>query len=100
MYYLAGRLGLSLAFFHSSVSPVWPPTGLAIAALLILGPRYWPGVTLGAFAVNFATTGHLPSSLGIAAGNTVEALAGAWLATRFAAGKDAFEKGGSVLRFC
>ena len=99
IYFLAGELGLSLAFFHSSVSPVWPPTGLAIAALLILGMRYWPGVTLGAFAVNLATTGHLPSSLGIAAGNTVEALVGAYLTHRLAAGKDAFERGGDVFRF-
>ncbi len=99
IYFLAGKLGLSLAFFHSSVSPVWPPTGLAIAALLILGLKYWPGVSLGAFAVNLATTGHLLSSLGIAAGNTVEALLGAYLANRLASGMDAFEKAGGVFRF-
>ncbi|HEY3177240.1 MAG TPA: PAS domain S-box protein [Candidatus Polarisedimenticolia bacterium] len=99
VYFLAGKLGLSLAFFHSSVSPVWPPTGLAIAALLILSLRYWPGVSLGAFAVNLAATGDLASSLGIAAGNTIEAVLGAYLANRFAGGKDAFEKGGAVFRF-
>src|SRR5687768_18583563 len=79
MYTLAGKLGLALAFVNQSATAVWPPTGIALAALLLLGPRVWPGVFLGAFVANL--TAHAPpaAALGIAAGNTLEALAGSWL---------------------
>src|SRR5438034_11501059 len=53
IYFCAGKLGLLLAFFNASVSPVWPPTGIALAALLLWGYRLWPGIFLGAFLVNF-----------------------------------------------
>ncbi|HZI75374.1 MAG TPA: MASE1 domain-containing protein, partial [Gemmatimonadales bacterium] len=49
VYYVAARLGLTYASIGQSVSLIWPPTGLAIAALTLLGYRYWPGVALGAF---------------------------------------------------
>src|SRR2546428_477621 len=48
LYFAAARLGLSLASVHTTVSPVWPPTGIAIAAVLLLGYRAWPGIFLGA----------------------------------------------------
>jgi PAS domain S-box-containing protein len=84
-YYLAARIGLLLAFDATNVSPVWPPSGIALGALLLLGARTWPGIAVGAFAANlvvFLANGALApgaallASLGIAAGNTVEALAG------------------------
>src|SRR5712691_9659860 len=49
IYFGAAKLGLSLAFINANVSPVWPPTGIAIAAVLLLGYRIWPGILLGAF---------------------------------------------------
>src|SRR5712691_9026747 len=55
IYFGAAKLGLSLAFFNANVSPVWPPTGIAIAAVLLLGYRIWPGILLGAFLANFST---------------------------------------------
>lgn len=70
-----------------------------MAAVLILGWRVWPGIALGAFLANYATTPWVPTALGIAAGNTCEALLGAWLATRYAAGVRAFERPQSTLRF-
>jgi integral membrane sensor domain MASE1 len=82
-YFVLGKLGLSLAVVNPSASAVWPPTGLALAAVLVLGARAWPGVFLGAVLVNFTTASSLPVSLAIAAGNTLEALAGAWLVNRF-----------------
>jgi len=99
VYIVAGKLSLRLASVHPSVSPVWPPTGIAIAALLILGRRFWPSIFAGAFIVNVTTTGSIASSLGIALGNTLEALVATSLVTRFASGRYAFEKSWDVLRF-
>ncbi|MBI4348301.1 MAG: MASE1 domain-containing protein, partial [Elusimicrobia bacterium] len=83
-YVVAGKLGLSLAVVNPSASPVWPPTGIAIAGLLLLGVSAWPLVLAGAFLVNWTTTWHLPSSVAIAAGNAAEAALGAWLAVCWA----------------
>src|SRR5438094_7829092 len=89
---LAGKLGLSLASVHASASAVWPPTGLAIGALIVGGRRLWPAVLLGAFVVNITTAGSIATSVGIAVGNTLEALVGAWLVSRFAGGRHLFER--------
>jgi PAS domain S-box-containing protein len=62
---------------------VWPATGVAIAAVLLFGTQIWPAVAAGAFFVNATTSGSLTASAGIAAGNTLEALAGGWLLQRF-----------------
>src|SRR2546423_15593227 len=55
VYWVAGKLGLQLAFVHPSATAVWPPSGLALAALLLLGYRVWPGIFIGAFLVNYVT---------------------------------------------
>src|SRR5438105_12404182 len=99
VYFVAGKLGLSLAFVHASATAVWPPTGIALAALLLFGPRVWPGVLIGAFLVNLTTAGSAVSSAGIAIGNTLEALLAAYLVNRYAAGRHAFEGLRDVLRF-
>ncbi len=83
VYFSAARLGLSLASMHKSVSLVWPPTGIALAALLLFGYRLWPGIALGAFFINASTGVGLAVAAGIAAGNTLEALSGAYLLRRF-----------------
>src|SRR3989442_1332716 len=90
VYFLAGKFGLSLAFVHASASAVWPPTGIALAATLLLGYRVWPALFLGAFLVNVATAGAVWTSLGIAGGNTLEGLLGAFLVRRFANGLKVF----------
>jgi integral membrane sensor domain MASE1 len=99
VYFLAGKLGLQLAFVHQSATAVWPPTGLALATLLVFGYWLWPGIMLGAFLVNLATTGSIFSSLGIAVGNTLEGLIGAYLVNRLARGHQAFDRPPDVLRF-
>jgi signal transduction histidine kinase/ActR/RegA family two-component response regulator len=91
LYFAAGKLGLALASVHASVSPFWPATGVALAAALLFGPRVWPAILLGAFLVNATTSGTVATSLGIAFGNMLEPLAGAWLVERFARGRRAFE---------
>jgi class 3 adenylate cyclase/integral membrane sensor domain MASE1 len=83
-YYGSAKLGLDLAFETNSVTAVWPPTGIALAALVLWGYRLWPGVALGAFLANSWTGIPLYAVLGITLGNTLEALAGAWLLHRVA----------------
>src|SRR5262245_32532261 len=85
VYFAAAKLGLSLAFDAEQVTAIWPPTGIALAAVLLLGYRAWPGIFVGAFLAN-VTTSHetFAVAAGIAAGNTLEALAGAFLVRLFA----------------
>jgi len=99
VYVAAGKFGLLFAFVHASASPVWPPTGLAIAAVLLLGRWVWPAVFVGAFLVNVTTAGSAASSLGIAAGNTLEALLAGYLVGRFASGPAAFERARDIFVF-
>jgi len=98
-YIVAAKLSLRLASIHPSAAPVWPPTGIAIAAFLTLGSRFWPAILIGAFIANFTTHGTAATSLGIAAGNTLEALLAAFLVTRFARGRKVFEHTWDILRF-
>src|SRR5262249_3948667 len=82
VYFGAAKLGLTMAFVAEQVTAVLPPTGIALAALLLFGYRAWPGIALGAFLANATTNAPLATAAGIALGNTLEALAGAWLLRR------------------
>src|SRR5216110_3341481 len=99
IYFVAGKLGLMLASLHASASPGWPPAGIALAALLLLGYRAWPAIFIGAFLVNVTTAGNVATSFAIATGNTLEALAGAWLVNRFAGGTNVFDRPQGVFKF-
>ena len=99
VYIVAGRLSLLLAFANANASPVWPPTGLAIGALLVLGLRAWPAIAVGAFIVNLTNSGDVVAAFLIAVGNTLEAVAAAWLTLRYARGRAAFNSTRNVLRF-
>ena len=99
VYFVGGKLGLQLAFVNRSATAVWPPTGIAFAALLVWGYRVWPGIWLGAFLVNLTTAGTVATSFGIAVGNTLEALLGAYLVNRFAGGCEVFSRPQNVFRF-
>src|SRR5881398_622274 len=99
VYFIAGKFGLMLASLHASASPVWPPAGIALAALLVLGYRAWPAIFVGAFLVNIATEGNIATSLAVASGNTLEAVCGAWLVNRFAGGTTVFDRPQGVFKF-
>jgi len=99
VYFIAGKLGLKLAFLNDSASAVWPPSGIALAALLLLGYRIWPAILVGAFLVNLTTTADFVTSLGISAGNTLEAVCGASLVNAFARGTHAFDRAQDVFKF-
>ena len=99
IYFAAGKLGLTLAFVNPSTTAVWPPTGIALAACLLLGYRVWPGILLGAFLVNVTTLGSIPTSIAIAVGNTLEGLMGAYLVNRFANGRHVFGRAQDIFKF-
>jgi diguanylate cyclase (GGDEF)-like protein len=98
-YLLAGKLSLGLGPHHPGASPVWPATGIAIAALLMFGYRSWPAVFAGAFLVNLTTVGSALTAAGITVGNTLEAVLACYLVTRFANGRRVFERTWDILRF-
>jgi integral membrane sensor domain MASE1/anti-sigma regulatory factor (Ser/Thr protein kinase) len=91
-YYGSAKLGLELAFETRSVTAVWPPTGIALAAVVLWGSRMWPAVALGAFLANSWTGIPLYAVLGITVGNTLEAVVGAYLLRRFAGFRPGLER--------
>ena len=102
IYIVVGRFSLELASLHKSASPVWPPAGIALALLLLLGYRMWPAIFLGAFVVNIInppSVGSVLTCLGIAVGNLLEAVCGAWLINRFAGGTRVFDRPQGVFKF-
>jgi PAS domain S-box-containing protein len=81
-YVGAGKVGLDLDVAHGAITPVWAPSGIALAALLLLGLRFWPAVAIGAFVANVTSDSSLGVSAAIAVGNTLEAVVGAALVRR------------------
>ena len=90
VYFFAAKFGLGLNAVSGFAAPVWPPTGIAIASLLIFGIELWPGILLGAFAVNLYTgISHglqietaIVSSIGIGIGNALEGFLGSYALRR------------------
>ena len=80
-YFIAGRIGFMVSAIDPIVSSVWPPSGIAVAAMLLMGPRFWPGITIGAFILNVSGTIAPLGAMVIAVGNTLEALLVARLLT-------------------
>jgi diguanylate cyclase (GGDEF)-like protein len=99
VYTAAGKLGLHWGIVNPSASPIWAPSGIALAAFVLYGGQVWPAIFLGAFLYNYTTAGSLVTSLGIALGNTIEAAVGANLVRRWANGPHALEVGRDVVRF-
>jgi integral membrane sensor domain MASE1 len=100
VYFVAGKVGLDFfGLLNPSASAVWPPTGVAIASMLLFGYRAAGAVFVGAFLVNYATAGGVLASLGIAAGNTLEGVVAAYLVTRFAHGPAAFERAVDLAKY-
>jgi signal transduction histidine kinase/integral membrane sensor domain MASE1 len=99
IYIAAGKLGLRLAFVNASATAVWPPTGIAVAAFVLLGYRIWPAILLGAFLVNVTTSGVVATSIAIAVGNTLEGIVGGYLVNRFAHGRQVFERARDIFTY-
>jgi two-component sensor histidine kinase/integral membrane sensor domain MASE1 len=99
LYFIAGKVGLSLAYIHPSVSAVWPATGIAMAALILWGYEFWPAVFFGAFFVYFSTAETFLTSLGIALGNTFEAVLAAYFIKRLISDKKIFTTPANVVKY-
>jgi PAS domain S-box-containing protein len=80
-YFVAGKIGLSTPFTSDNISPVWPASGIALSAVLLFGYRIWPGIAAAAFLVNWLAIPHA-AAVGLACGNTLAALTGAFLLRR------------------
>ncbi len=98
-YIAAGKLGLSLASVNPSATAIWAPTGIALASILLFGNRVVPAIFLGAFFVNFTTAGTIATSLGIALGNSLEGVVGAYLVNKLANGLHAFDSVSNIFKF-
>ena len=96
-YFVAGKLGLRFAVVNPNATAIWPPTGIALAALLLAGYEVWPAIMVGAFLVHLNSTGSVPTAVAIAAGNTLEGLLGAYLVDRFARGRRAAVSPGTIV---
>jgi signal transduction histidine kinase len=100
VYFVAGKVGLDFfGLLNPSASAVWPPTGVAIASMLLFGYRTAGAIFVGAFLVNYTTAGGVLASLGIAAGNTLEGVVAAYLVTRFAHGAAAFDRAVDLAKY-
>ena len=95
-YVVVAKLGLRYATIGPSISPVWPPTGLAVATLVLLGLEYWPAILVGAFLANATTPIPLLAAVGIACGNAMEATLAAYLLRSRAAEHLALDDLGAV----
>ncbi len=82
IYHLAARLGLQMAYIQANTSPVWPPTGIGLAVLLLFEARLWPGISLGVLLGSLLTGAPFSLALGLAVGNTIEALLAVFILKR------------------
>src|SRR5262245_44300356 len=86
-YFTLAYLGLRLASVNPSATPIWPPTGLAIAAILLWGNRTAPAIFIAALLINQLTAGSIFTSLAIACGNTLEAVIAGYLVRHWVEGE-------------
>jgi two-component sensor histidine kinase/integral membrane sensor domain MASE1 len=99
IYFVLAKSGLVLASVHPSATPVWPPTGFAIAVVLLYGYPMAPAIFLGAFLANATNVGNLGTSLAIAAGNSMECLLAAYLTGKWSDGVQTFETPAAIAKF-
>ncbi|MDE5456869.1 response regulator [Bradyrhizobium sp. CSA112] len=99
IYFALAKAGLALASIHPSATPIWPPTGVALAAVLLWGYRTWPAIFAAAVIANAMTAGSVATAIAIATGNSLEAVVGAYLINRWSSGCNTFSTPNSVAKF-
>src|SRR5438552_4508822 len=97
-YFVIAKLSLLTAIPPGYATSVWPPSGLALAAILLFGNRAWPGIWIGAAIANLTVDSSPVAALLIGSGNTLEALAAAALIRRFIGVPRRFERGEDVFK--
>src|SRR5215218_37046 len=95
-YYLAGRAGLELAYLDGAVAAMWPPAGLGLAVLFLLGLRLWPAIVIGDLLLGDFST-PVGTVLAQTVGNTLALVVAAWLLRRFTLGRGSLERVADVL---
>jgi diguanylate cyclase (GGDEF)-like protein len=98
-YFVAAKASLLLAIPPGYATAVWPPSGIALAALLLLGNRVWPGIWVGAALANYTVNSSLLLAVTMGAGNALEALTGAALMKRYVGIPRRFERAREVVLF-
>jgi two-component sensor histidine kinase len=98
-YFVMAKLGLELASINPIATPIWPPTGLALAAVILWGYRVCPAVFLAALLANATTAGSIYTAAVIALGNTLECLVGGYFVNRWSSGSATFDTPAGVARF-
>ncbi|MDH2346930.1 MASE1 domain-containing protein [Bradyrhizobium sp. SSUT77] len=99
IYFVLAKGGLTLASINPSATPIWPPTGVALAAVLLRGYWTWPAIFIAAMIANATTAGSVATAIAIATGNTLEAIVGAYLVNRWSSGCNTFSRPDSVAKF-
>jgi PAS domain S-box-containing protein len=99
LYFLVAKGGLAFASINASTSPIWPPTGLAVALVLIRGYHILPAIAVAAFLVNVTTTASFESSFAIALGNTLEAGVAVYLLNTWGEGRESFSTPAGIAKF-
>lgn len=99
IYHLTVRLGLQMAYIQPNTSPVWPPTGLSIAFLLIGGLSFWPGITLGVLGGSLLTGAPFFLAAGMALGNTLEAVLVVFVLKKYFDFNSSFERLNDVVSY-
>src|SRR5687768_17585373 len=97
-YYLAGRIGLELAYLDGAVAALWPPAGLGLAVLFLFGVRLWPAIVIGDLLLGDFST-PLGTVLAQTVGNTLSIVTAAWLLRRFTHERGSLERVTDVLAF-
>jgi signal transduction histidine kinase/integral membrane sensor domain MASE1/AmiR/NasT family two-component response regulator len=98
-YLVLAKIGLALALIHPSASTIWPPTGFALAAIVLWGHRAWPAIFLAALIANATAAGSIGTAISIATGNSLEALVGAALINIWSNGRHTFSTPNTVAKF-
>jgi signal transduction histidine kinase/integral membrane sensor domain MASE1 len=98
-YFVLAKIGLALALIHPSASTIWPPTGFALAAIVLWGYRAWPAIFLAAIIANATAAGSIGTAISIATGNSLEALVGGVLINVWSNGRDTFSTSNTVAKF-
>jgi len=99
VYFVAAKLSLQFAIPPGHATAVWPPSGIALAATILLGGRIWPGIWLGAALVNYTVSYSPILAVMMGTGNALEALAGAALIRRYMGVPRRFERCRDVVIF-
>src|SRR5436190_144341 len=100
VYFLGGMLGKAGAFMNGDIALVWPPAGIALAAILLFGYRFIPGVAFGAFVFSFMDGKPLGFfTVGTAIGNSVGAMICAYLLQKSVQFRNSFERVRDVASF-